>query len=269
MGQGLFDLTGKVAVVTGGNGGIGLAFARGIAKQGGSVAIWGRSAEKNASAKAQLEAFGVKVTVQNVDVSDRDAIIAGYAQVMADHGRVDTVFANAGRPSNNMTGSSLTIEPEEWHDLLATSLHGAFFTLQEGARLMVARAEAGEPGGSLVFCGSLSMFHGVAGITNYAASKGAGGAIIRTMAAELGKYGIRANTVAPGFIMTATVAQMGDDHPIVQHFASKTPIPRPGRPEDFEGIAAYLASDASAFHTGDTIVIDGGSLVYPPYAMSF
>lgn len=266
MAIGLFDLSGKVAVVTGGNSGIGLAFARGIAKQGGAIAIWGRSADSNAKAKAELEAFGVKVTAQSVDVSSRDAIIAGYEQVIADHGRIDTVFANAGRTSHNVTGSSLTIEPEEWHDLLATSLHGAFFTLQEGARLMVKRAEAGEPGGSLVFCGSLSMFHGVGGIANYAASKGAGGAIIRTMAAELGKYGIRANTIAPGFVLTGLMGDMGDDHPIVGHFSSKTPIPRPGRPEDFEGIAAYLASDASSFHTGDTIVIDGGSVIYPPYA---
>jgi NAD(P)-dependent dehydrogenase (short-subunit alcohol dehydrogenase family) len=268
MARNLFDLTGKVAVVTGGNSGLGLGFARGVAKQGGSVAIWGRSEENNAKAKAELEAFGIKATAQSVDVSSRDAIIAGYQQVMSDHGRVDCVFANAGRPSKNMTGSTLDIDPENWHELLAISLHGAFFTLQEGARLMVARAQAGEPGGSLVFCGSLSMFHGVGGIADYAAAKGAGGAIIRTMAAELGKYGIRANTIAPGFIMTGMTSHMGDDHPLVQHFASKTPIARAGKPEDFEGIAAYLASDASAFHTGDTIVIDGGSLVNPPYAFS-
>jgi NAD(P)-dependent dehydrogenase (short-subunit alcohol dehydrogenase family) len=266
MTRDLFDLTGKVAVITGGNSGIGLAFARGIARQGGAVAIWGRSEESNARAKGDLEALGVKVTAQAVDVSSRDEILAGYEQVMADHGRVDCVFANAGRPSRNMTGSSLTIEPDEWYDLLDTSLHGAFFTLQEGARLMVRRAEAGEPGGSLVFCGSLSMFHGVGGISNYAAAKGAGGAIIRTLAAELGKYGIRANSIAPGLIITGALGGMGENHPIVQHFASKTPVPRPGKPEDFEGIAAYLCSDASSFHTGDTIVIDGGSLIYPPYA---
>lgn len=265
MAKNLFDLSGKVTMVTGGNSGIGLAFARGVAKQGGDVAIWSRSADKNAQAKADLEEFGVKVTAQSVDVASRDAVIAAYAQLMVDHGRIDCVFANAGRPSKNISGSTLTIEPEEWHELLDVSLHGAFFTLQEGARLMVKRAEAGEPGGSLVFCGSLAMFQGVGGIANYAAAKGAGGAIIRTMAAEFGKYGIRANTIAPGLIMTGMTAGMDDEHPLMKHFSAKTPIQRTGKPEDFEGIAAYLCSDASSFHSGDTIVIDGGSLIYPPY----
>ena len=266
MAAALFDLAGKVALITGGNSGIGLGFARGIARQGGAVEIWGRDEARNAAAKAELEAFGGKVSARTVDVSARAAIVAGYEALIAEHGRIDCVFANAGRPSRNMTGSSLELDEAEWHDLLATSLHGAFFTLQEGARLMVKRAEGGEPGGSLVFCGSLSMFHGVGGIANYAASKGAGGAIIRTLAAELGKHGIRANVIAPGFIMTGMMQGMGEDHPIVQHFAAKTPVSRAGTPADFEGIAAYLASDASAFHTGDTIVIDGGSLIYPPYA---
>jgi NAD(P)-dependent dehydrogenase (short-subunit alcohol dehydrogenase family) len=264
MAKGLFDLTGKVALVTGGNGGLGLGFARGIAKQGGTVVIWARSAEKMAKAKEELEGYGATVTTQEVDVSSQDAIVAGYEKLIADHGRIDAVFANSGRASNSR--SVLTIDADEWHDLLATSLHGAFFTLQEAAKLMVKRAEAGDPGGSLVLCGSLSMFHGVPGIVNYAASKGGMGAVIRSMAAELGKYGIRANTVAPGFTKTEMMAGMPDDHPVMKHFASKTPIPRAGSPDDFEGIAAYLVSDASSFHSGDTIVIDGGSLVYPPYA---
>ena len=267
MSGGLFDLTGKVTLVTGGNSGIGLGFARGVAKQGSAVAIWGRSEEKNAAAKEELETFGVKVTTQVVDVAAREAIVAGYEKTLADHGRIDCVFANAGRSSRNHSGSTLDITEEEWNDLLSTSLHGAFFTLQEGARHMVKRAEAGDPGGSLVFCGSLSMFHGVNGISNYAASKGAIAAVIRTLAAELGKYGIRANTIAPGFVLTGMMMGLGEDHPLMQHFASKTPIPRVGKAADFEGIAAYLCSDASAFHTGDTLVIDGGSLIYPPYAL--
>jgi NAD(P)-dependent dehydrogenase (short-subunit alcohol dehydrogenase family) len=215
---GLFDCSDKVTLVTGGNGGIGLGFARGVAKMGGKIAIWARNADKNAAAKADLLAAG-------------------------------------------------------WHDLLAVNLHGAFFTLREGAKAMVARAEAGEPGGSLVYCGSLSMFQGIAGINNYAASKGGMGAAVRGMAAELGKYEIRANSIAPGYVKTG----IGGDGAMSEemqarmaavdaHFSAKTPIHRPGAIEDFEGIGAYLCSDASRFHSGDTIVIDGGSLIYPPYA---
>ena len=265
MGYGLLDCTGKVTLVTGGNGGLGLGFARGAAKMGSDIAIWARNEEKNARAKAELEAFGVKVSTHIVDVSSREAIVAGYQTTLAEHGRIDCVFANSGRASNSR--SVLTIDEEEWNELLATSLHGAFWTLQEGAKHMVARSEAGDPGGSLVFCGSLSMLQGVAGIVNYTAAKGGIGAVIRAMAAELGKYGIRANTVAPGFTITEMMAGLPEDHPIIKHFSSKTPIPRPGRPEDFEGIAAYLCSNASSFHSGDTIVIDGASSIYPAYAM--
>jgi NAD(P)-dependent dehydrogenase (short-subunit alcohol dehydrogenase family) len=118
-----------------------------------------------------------------------------------------------------------------------------------------------------VFCGSLSIFQGIAGISNYAAAKGGIAAVIRTMATELGVHRIRCNTIAPGFIVTGTMADAGDDHPVIKYFAEHTPIPRAGRPEDFEGIAAYLCSDASSFHTGDTIVIDGGSVIEPPYAL--
>lgn len=263
MAKGLFDLTGKVAMITGGSTGIGLGFARGVARQGGTVVLWARNADKLAAAKDELAAFGGTVTTQVVDISSRDAIKDGYAALLAEHGRVDAVFANAGRPSNSR--SLLTLEADEWHDLLDTSLHGAFFTLQEAARHMVARAEAGDPGGSLVFCGSLSMFLGIGGIHNYTASKGGMGAVIRGLAAELGQYRIRANTIAPGLIRTEMHHGLADDHPMFDKFRSVTPIPRIGDPADFEGIGAYLVSDASSFHTGDTIIIDGGSVIRPAF----
>ena len=211
------------------------------------------------------------VETYQVDVSSEDAIVEGYAKLLADFGRVDCVFANSGRASKSR--SVLTLDSAEWHDLLNVNLHGAFFTLREGAKAMVARAEAGEPGGSLVYCGSLSMFHGIAGINNYAAAKGGMGAVMRGMASELGKYEIRANTIAPGYIKTG-IGGGADLSPEMQariaavdaHFSAKTPIHRPGTIEDFEGIGAYLVSDASRYHSGDTIVIDGGSLIHPPYA---
>jgi NAD(P)-dependent dehydrogenase (short-subunit alcohol dehydrogenase family) len=264
MAKDMFDLTGKVAVITGGNGGLGLGFARGIAKQGGSLEIWARSAEKNARAKAELESYGARVITRQVDVASEQEIIAAYAGTMQEFGRVDCVIANAGPPPTARSTFELT--SEAWHSLLNIGLHGAFYTLREGARLMVKRAEAGEPGGSLVFCGSLSMFQGIAGKGNYAAAKAGMGAVIRSMAVEFGKYGIRANTIAPGYIKTEMTGSGKEWSNVDKFFASKTPIPRPGLPADFEAIAAYLCCDASSFHTGDTIVIDGGSVIAPAYA---
>jgi NAD(P)-dependent dehydrogenase (short-subunit alcohol dehydrogenase family) len=256
----LFDLSGKVAVITGGNSGIGLGFARGMAKQGSAIAIWARSADRNAAAKKELEAFGVRVETYQVDVASQQSVSSGFDTVLRDFGRVDTVFANAG--ISDRAASFLELTAEAYHRLLAINMHGAFYTLQEGARRMVARAEAGEPGGSLIACGSLSLFLGVPGMEHYAAAKSGMAAVVRGIAVELGKYGIRANVVAPGYIKT----DLGRDDEAVrramdERFASSTPIPRVGYPEDFEGIAAYLASDASRFHSGDTIVIDGAYMV--------
>jgi NAD(P)-dependent dehydrogenase (short-subunit alcohol dehydrogenase family) len=269
MATSLFDCTGKVTMVTGGNGGLGLGFGMGCARVGGDIAIWARNEEKNARAKEQLLVAGAgRVETYQVDVTSEQQVSDGYAKLKADFGRVDCIFANSGR--NSKGPSFLEMESQEWHSLLDISLHGAFYTLREGAKLMVERAEAGEPGGSLVYCGSLSMFHGIAGIQNYAAAKGAMGAVIRGIASELGKYEIRANVVAPGYIKTG-FSEDSDPEMIAQidaHFSAKTPIHRPGYPEDFEGIAAYLCSDASRFHTGDTMVIDGGSVIHPPYAFN-
>ena len=267
MSKGLFDLSGKVALVTGGNSGIGLGFARGIAKQGGDVVIWGRSEDKNAVAVEELKSLGVRATARSVDVSSQEEVIAGFDALMSQYGRIDTVVANAGMPPN--TRSILTTTREDYLTLLETNMHGAFYTLQEGARLMVERAEAGEPGGSLIFCGSLSIFQGVPGINPYAAAKGGISAVIRCLAVELGQYGIRANTVAPGYVKSGFAGGPQDGrvlpeaewNDIDRLFGGKGAIKRPGFAQDFEGIAAYLASDAASWHSGDTIVIDGAALV--------
>lgn len=255
----MFDLRGKVTVVTGGNSGLGLGFARGIARQGGDLEIWARNAERNAAAKAELEALGARVVARQVDVSSEQQIVAAYQALMRDFGRVDCVIANAGLPPPR-SSSMLDLPTQEYLDFIDVSLHGAFYTLREGARLMVQRAQAGEPGGSLVFCGSLSMFKGLPGKPSYAGSKGAMGAIVRSMAAEFGKHGIRANSIAPGYVKTGMTGE-GELSPLDKYMLAKNAIPRPGYGADFEGIAAYLASDASSFHTGDTIIIDGGSMV--------
>jgi NAD(P)-dependent dehydrogenase (short-subunit alcohol dehydrogenase family) len=264
MAKGLFDCTGKVTMVTGGNGGIGLGFAMGCAKMGGDIAIWARNEEKNAAAKAQLlEAGAGRVETYVVDVSSEEAILAGYDKLMADFGRIDCVFANSGAAPRY--DSVFDMPTEHWFEFQKTALHGAFFTLREGARHMKARAEAGEKGGSLVACGSGSLYQGLPGKMEYAASKCGAEAVIRCLAVELGPYGIRANVVAPGLIITPMMGER--DGPAAQYlikaYAPQTPLQRLGYPEDFEGIGAYLCSDASAFMSGETVFIDGGYKIRP------
>ena len=174
---------------------------------------------------------------------------------------LDCVFANSG--ASPRYNSIFDMPTEHWFEFQNTALHGAFFTLRQGARHMKARAEAGEPGGSLVACGSLALFQGLPGKAEYAASKSAIAAVIRSLAAEMGQYAVRANVVAPGLIITP---MMGDPAgPVVQYLKGQyepiTPMKRTGTPEDFEGIGAFLCSDASSFLTGETIKLDGGYMI--------
>ena len=261
--KGLFDCSGKVTMVTGGNGGIGLGFAMGIAKMGGDIAIWARNEEKNAAAKAQLEEAGARrVLTYKVDVSSEEQIIDGFGRLMKDFGRIDCVFANSGGPP--MHNSVFDMPTSAWHEFQSVALHGAFITLREGARHMVARAEAGEPGGSLVACGSLSLFQGLSGKMDYASSKAAIAATVRCLAVELGKYKIRANVVAPGMIITPMMGGSAEIEKMLSDiYSPQTPLGRMGTVEDFEGIGAFLCSDASSFMTGETVIIDGGYMVRP------
>ena len=256
----LFDLTGKKALVTGGNSGLGLGFARGLAKQGADLMLWARSEEKNRAAEEELRQFGGEVLSRSMDVASEEAVVRHMQEAVETMGRLDCVVANAGISSYKP--SILDLDSQTYHQLLDINLHGVFYTLREAARHMVGRAKAGDPGGSIIVCGSLSVYLGVPGMSHYAAAKGAVASIMRTMAVELGQFGIRVNMVAPGYIKT----DLGRDRtePVSaqdQHFIDHTPMPRVGYPQDFEAVTAYLASDGAAFHTGDVIVIDGGYLV--------
>jgi NAD(P)-dependent dehydrogenase (short-subunit alcohol dehydrogenase family) len=253
----IFDLTGKVALVTGGNSGIGLGFARALARAGADVMIWGRRAEANAAAVEKLGVLG-KVVADVVDVSDELAIVAGMARLLERMGRLDIVVANAGIAT---TSPFAEMDVATYHELLNVNLHGAVFTLREAAKHMVARAIAGDPGGSMILCGSGSIFQGVPTLAHYAIAKGALNALSKTLAAELGPHGVRCNVIAPGFIQTEMT--MGDPAVgayLTEMVTAKTPLGRAGTPEDLEGAVVYLASDAARYHTGDTLVIDGGKI---------
>lgn len=258
MAENLFDLTGKVALVTGGNSGIGFGFARGLARSGSDVVIWGRRADRNEAAAEKLRAFGGRVFADTVDVTDEAAIVAGVARAIASMGRIDTVVANAGIATQVPFAQ---MDAATYHGLLNINLHGAVFVLREVAGHMIARAEAGDPGGSLILCGSGSIYQGVPTMAHYGIAKGALNALSKALAAELGPYGVRSNVIAPGFIHTEmTLADPDIGAAITKMVEAKTPLGRAGRPEDLEGAVVYLASDMSRYHTGDTLVIDGGKM---------
>jgi NAD(P)-dependent dehydrogenase (short-subunit alcohol dehydrogenase family) len=251
-----WDMSGKVVLVTGGNAGIGLGFCRGIARAGGDLVIWGRRADKNREAAAQLADFGTRVLTQEVDVSDEARVIAALSEAVGKLGRVDGVIANAGIMSH--VGSFLQMSAEAYHGLLNINQHGAFYVAREAARHMKARHDAGDAGGSILFCASLSALTGTVGMQHYNAAKGALASMARGIAVEMGRYAVRCNTVCPGYTATETVKDGGPDSPLGKQVRERTPIPRFGTPEDFEGIGVYFMSDASRFHTGDLIKIDGG-----------
>ena len=258
MPENLFDLSGRVALVTGANSGLGFGFARGLARAGSDIVIWGRRADKNAEAAETLRGYGVRVFTDCVDVSDEAAIVAGFGRALEAMDRVDTVVANAGI-ATQVPFTDMDIA--RYRKLIDVNLDGAVFTLREGARHMKARAEAGDPGGSLIVCGSGSIFQGVPTMAHYGIAKGALNALAKALAAELGPIGVRCNVIAPGFIETEmTFADPEQGRMIAEMVSARTPLGRAGKPADLEGAVVYLASDMSAYHTGDTLVVDGGKM---------
>lgn len=255
-----FDLTGKVALVTGGNGGIGLGMAEALAQAGADVVIWGTNEGKNAAAEAQLKAHGVKVLAQKVDVSDEAQVKAAMQKAVAEMGHVHTVIANAGIGGG--APSFAEMSTEIYRRVMGVNLDGVFFTFREACRHMVDRAGKGHPGGSLVVISSLSAVSGAPRNEAYASAKGAVISMIRGLAVEHARYGVRANAILPGWIATDMTSGAQENEKFTDAVIRRVPFRRWGEPADFGGIAVYLASDASGFHTGDSFMIDGGYAIF-------
>ena len=256
----IFDLTKKVSLITGGNGGIGLGIAKGLASSGSDIAIIGRNLEKNSKAKEELSQFGVKVETYAIDVSHEDDVKETVKRVVDDFGRIDNVFANAG--INLYGGSFEDMDTDVYRKVLAVNLDGVFFTLREVCKHMVERAKNGDPGGSVVGVASLAGIEGAAKAQPYSASKGGIRAIIKGIAVEHARYGIRANTIVPGWIATDMTEMSQNNQKFTDNVISRVPMRRWGEPKDFFGIAVYLASDSSSYHSGDSFVVDGGYAIF-------
>ncbi|MBC7982558.1 MAG: SDR family oxidoreductase [Candidatus Obscuribacterales bacterium] len=259
MHKNLFDLSGKTALITGGNSGIGLGFAEGVAKHGADVCIWGTNASKNELAVEALKAYGTKVHSIQCDVSDEAAVEKAFAETLHAFGRVDACFANAGVGGG---GPFSELSHASWRQVLDVNLDGLFFTLRCAAKHMKERAESGDKGGRLIGTASLGALMGMSRGEAYGGSKGAVISIMQGLAVEFARYGVTANSILPGHIHTAMTEKTYANEKFHNAIMPRIPARRWGDKSDFEGIAVYLMSDASAYHTADKFLIDGGFFVF-------
>ena len=252
-----FDLSGKVAVITGGNGGIGLGFARAVAAAGADVSVWGTNAEKNAAAEAELQAINPSASSTLCDVADEAAVEQAMAGVIKRYGRIDACFPNAGIGTQN-TKPFHEHSNKDWHRVIDVNLHGVFYTLRAATRQMVAQSE----GGSLVLTASGTAIQGAARGQAYAATKGGMIAMMLALSVEMARYKITANALIPGWVETGMTEQLFAWEKFAGNVMPRIPMRRWGTPDDFGAIAVYLMSDASRWHTGDVIKIDGGFSIF-------
>jgi NAD(P)-dependent dehydrogenase (short-subunit alcohol dehydrogenase family) len=251
----LFDLTGRSAVVTGGNGGLGLAMARGLAKAGANVAIWGRNPHKNSAARKEIAALGKgEVIALACDVAEEEDIAAAMEATLARLGRVDICFANAG-----ISGAGTAIPDitgEGWDRTLAVNTRGAALVYKHVTRHMISRGRAGDPGGKLVATSSGQSIMGVNRSSDYAASKAALNGLTRAAAFELARYGITANALLFGYYETEITARA--DAKFAEWMSRRIPLRRPGDHAGLEGLAVFFASSHSDYITGQCLPVDGG-----------
>lgn len=251
----MIDLSGRVVIVTGGNAGIGFGIARGVARSGGSVAIWSRRPDRNAEAVEQLQALGAEAAGFECDVTDEDQTTASMRSTLERFGRIDSLVANAGT-SSRQAFTDMTIE--QWRHLLQVNLEGAFISLREAARVLVAQGQ----GGALVGVSSTSSIHGAPGQEHYSASKTAMLGLMRSLAVELARHNIRCNSLVPGWTETDLTASARGYEKFLTNTTKRTPVRRWATPADFEAVGAFLTDPTISFHTGDAMVVDGGYTIF-------
>jgi NAD(P)-dependent dehydrogenase (short-subunit alcohol dehydrogenase family) len=250
------SLDGHVALITGGNSGIGLGMATGLARAGADLAIWGTNADKNVAAREELSALGVRVHAEVCDVADERAQEASFVRTVAALGKVDSVFACAG--TTDMVPSITEMTLERWRRIMAINLDGAFVTLRNGARHLVERGQ----GGALVAVSSTAAIHGAPANPHYGAAKAGLLGLVRAMAVDLARHRIRVNALLPGWTDTPLARPGMSNEKFFRATVARTPVRRWADPIEYADVAVFLADPAITFHTGDTVVVDGGYTIF-------
>ncbi|MGH8851878.1 MAG: SDR family oxidoreductase [Casimicrobiaceae bacterium] len=249
----VFDLAGKVALVTGAHRGLGFAIARGLAGAGATVVLNGRRIETLEPAARTLAAQGLKAATAVFDVTDRDAIRAAVAAIESEHGRIDILFNNAGIQRR---GALADFTQQDWNDIIATNLTAPFVVSQAVLPGMIARKS-----GKIVHIASLLSELARPTVVPYTAAKGGVRQLTRGMAVELAPYNIQVNAIAPGYFATEMNRALIDNAEFNAWVCKRTPAGRWGQPDELSGLAVFLASSASSYMTGQMLVVDGGMSV--------
>jgi len=250
MDQSPFSLAGKVAVVTGASRGLGQYFGRALAKAGADLVITSRDAGTLGPFQTEIEGLGRRALPLSLDVRNYDSIQAMVQSAIAHYGRIDVLVNNAGC---NVRKPALDVTWEDWNLVLDTNLRGTFFVSQAVARHMISKRY-----GRIINIGSVTCVAGYAGLGPYGASRGGVKQLTMSLADDWGVHGITVNCLAPGWFKTAQNAVMYEDREWVEYLSDRIPLKRPGQPQDLDGAIVFLASDASAYVTGQTLLVDGG-----------
>ena len=251
--QSVFDLSGKVALITGAHRGLGFAIAQGLARAGASVVLNGRRSEAVEAAARTLSAQSLAASTAIFDVTDRDAVRAAVSSIEGKHGRIDVLVNNAGIQRR---GALADFTQQDWDDIIATNLTAPFVVSQAVLPGMVARKS-----GKIVHIASLMSELARPSVVPYTAAKGGVRQLTRGMAVELAPHNIQVNAIAPGYFATEMNRALIDNAEFNAWVCKRTPAGRWGQPDELAGIAVFLASSASNYMTGQMLIVDGGMSV--------
>jgi NAD(P)-dependent dehydrogenase (short-subunit alcohol dehydrogenase family) len=245
-----FDLSGKVAIVTGTSRGLGQYMGRALARAGADLVITARKRESLGQFQKEVESLGRRAVPLELDVRDHGSIQRMAEQAVAAYGKIDILVNNAGC---NVRKPALDVSWDDWNLILDTNLRGTFFIAQAIARTMIPRRY-----GRIINIGSVTCVAGYAGLAPYCASRGGVRQLTMSLADDWGPHGITVNCLAPGWFKTAQNAVLYDNAEWVEYLCDRIPLKRPGQPRDLDGAVVFLASDASEYITGQTLLVDGG-----------